>query len=208
MSQIQSMLYEPFRHWADRKSLYFFSDPHFGDEDVKLMDKDWISPSEQVERINNAVPKNATLVFLGDIGNPDYIIRIKAEHKVLILGNHDKTSIRKFFDETYNGPLWISQKILLSHEPIEGLTCCLNIHGHDHGGVLRKDEYHLNLAANICGYTPMSIKDIFSSGYLSRIDDIHRIAIDRQKENSLKKKEEKKTSWDDMQLFWDDCFVE
>ena len=39
------------------------------------------------------------------------------------------------FDEIYTGPLFIAEKILLSHEPVYGLPWCLDIHGHDHNNV-------------------------------------------------------------------------
>ena len=33
------------------------------------------------------------------------------------------------------GPVFIAEKILLSHEPVYGLLWFLNIHGHDHNCV-------------------------------------------------------------------------
>ena len=84
------------------------------------------------------------------------------------------------FDEIYTGPLFISDKILLSHEPVHGLPWCLNIHGHDHNGV---EPYvdgckYLNLAANVCGFTPVNLGKLIKSGILSGIRDIHRMTID------------------------------
>ena len=67
------------------------------------MDSDWITPEEQVKIINSMVHKNDTLIHLGDVGNPEWISKLKAGHKVLIMGNHDQ-SIQKFkpyFDEVY-----------------------------------------------------------------------------------------------------------
>lgn len=44
--------------------------------------------------------------------------------------------------EIYTCPLFIADKILLSHEPVHGLTWCLNIHGHDHNNVEKyKEEF-------------------------------------------------------------------
>ena len=37
---------------------------------------------------------------------------------------------------------------------------------------------HLNLAANVCGYTPINLGKIIKSGILSDIDSIHRVTID------------------------------
>ena len=99
---------------------------------------------------------------------------------MLILGNHDrKKDYKDIFDEIYDGPLFIAEKILLSHEPVSGLSWCLNIHGHDHSGI---EDYaegckHLNLAANVCGYTPVSLGKLIKDGILTDIDSIHRITI-------------------------------
>ena len=180
------------------------------------------------------VHKNDTLIHLGDVGNPEWIGKLKAGHKVLILGNHDKgknTYLRKktsditefntfeeqekawdkgeinhmgtnfhrpfiygekivdnhLFDEVYEGCLFISDKILLSHEPVYGLPWCLNIHGHDHNGVEPYKEgcKHINLAANVCGYTPINLGKIINDGVLSGIDSIHRQTIDRATEKKM-----------------------
>lgn len=176
-------LYEPFRHWSEGGSVFILSDLHFDDEDNKLMDAGWITPAEQVAIINSIVCKNDTFVCLGDVGNPRYIPMIKAKKKVLILGNHDtRGAYKDLFDEIYTGPLFIADKILLSHEPIYGLSWCLNIHGHDHSNMesYREDCKHINLAANICKYTPVSLGKLIKSGILADIESIHRKAIDRQ----------------------------
>jgi len=180
-------LYPIFQHWSERGSVYAISDTHFEDSDCKLMNPDWITPEEQVKIINSMVHKNDTLIHLGDVGNPEWISKLKAGHKVLIMGNHDQ-SIQKFkpyFDEVYSGCLFISDKILLSHEPVYGLPWCLNIHGHDHNGIEPYKEgcKHINLAANVCGYTPISLGKIIKDGVLSGIHSIHRQTIDRATEN-------------------------
>ena len=83
-------LYPIFQHWSEKGSVYIISDTHFEDSDCKLMDKNWITPEEQVNIINSIVHKNDTLIHLGDVGNPEWISKLKAGHKVLIMGNHDK----------------------------------------------------------------------------------------------------------------------
>ena len=96
-------------------------------------------------------------------------------------GNHDaKGAYTKDFDEIYAGPIFIAEKILLSHEPVYGLEWCLNIHGHDHNGVeaYREGCKHINLAANVCGYMPLNLGKIIKDGVLSDIPSIHRITID------------------------------
>ena len=78
----------------------------------------------------------------------------------------------------------ISDKIILSHEPIPNINWALNIHGHDHssqGGLHGLFNYYC-VCSNTINYTPVNLKDIINSGVLKEIDSLHRITIDRQKE--------------------------
>ena len=178
-------LYTPFRHWSENGSVYILSDTHFGDADCRLMDPGWISPDWQIEIINKAVMPNDTYVCLGDVGDPVYVQKIRARKKVLVLGNHDRKSLYTgLFDEVYDGPLFIADRILLSHEPVYGLPWCVNIHGHDHANM---EPYapgckHINLAANVCGYTPVSLGKLIKDGLLADIPTIHRLTIDQASE--------------------------
>ena len=99
-----------------------------------------------------------------------FVKQIKARKKILLLGNHDKKKDYKgLFDEIYDGPLLIAEKILLSHEPVYALSWCLNIHGHDHSNIepYKIECKHLNLAANVCGYMPVSLGKLIKEGILS-----------------------------------------
>lgn len=175
-------LYEPFKHWSDGGSVWILSDLHFEDEDCICMDPYWIYPKEQIDIINKKVLKNDTFVCLGDVGNPEWIKKIKAHKKIIILGNHDtKGAVKGYFNEIYSGPLIIADKILLSHEPVYGLPWCFNIHGHVHNKECIGDETHLNLASNVCNYTPVNLGELIKQGILSNISDIHRITIDKAK---------------------------
>ena len=40
-------LYEPFRHWSEKGSVYVLSDLHFDDADCKFMSLDWITPQDR-----------------------------------------------------------------------------------------------------------------------------------------------------------------
>jgi len=183
-------LYAPFRHWSEKGAVFIISDTHFADEDCLYMDPHWITPEEQVALLNKAVGKNDTLIHLGDVGDERYLRRLRAGRKILIKGNHDRVSVvAPYFDEVYDGPLFITPKILLSHEPIEGLPFCLNIHGHDHGAANHDTGggKHINLAANICGYQPLNLGKLIKEGGISDIRDIHRMTIDAANENPLHK---------------------
>ena len=246
-------LYKCFQHWSTGGSIYIYSDPHFEDSDCKIMDTAWPTPAEQIAKINAKVHKGDTLIILGDIGNPEYIKRIKAGYKVLIAGNHDlgltnykktviheireifakyineekyeidvaieRKSFHKYlcekypyakiniqeryefhspfhffdaiiddnlFDEVYGGPLFIGEKILLSHEPID-IPFALNIHGHTHArvGYGFYDLNHFNVCSNTVGFEPQNLSEIIKAGFLKRVETIHRFAIDKASENPI-----------------------
>lgn len=189
-------LYDKFKPWSAGGSVWIFSDPHFEDSDCKLMDLSWISPQKQIDYINKKVMPADTLIILGDIGNPEWVKKIKSRNKILIMGNHDvsRTKFEPYFNEIYEGPVFIAEKILLSHEPILNSNW-LNIHGHDHSisdgievmrdprdsafeGLTKKPTVvGINLAANVIGYEPVNLKDIINKGYLNKINSIHRETI-------------------------------
>lgn len=173
-------LYNSFaERWYRGGSVWFYSDPHFGDEEMKHLRKNYISDDEQVKRINSKLGKNDTIVFLGDIGDVSFIKKIKG-YKVLVMGNHDagRSNYEPFFNEIYEGILIIGPKIVLSHEPID-MRFCFNIHGHDHSGWL-KDKNHLNVCAEHIDYTPISLTKLIKEGRFKDIEDIHRVTIDKQ----------------------------
>ena len=183
-----STLYDKFKHWSEKGSVYIYSDPHFQDNDMLLLRKPNVIDDEQLQRINKTISKNDTLILLGDIGDETYLAKIRRCYKVLILGNHDKGKQRyqEYVDEIYEGPLFISDKLLLSHEPIN-LEFAYNIHGHDHSNYYDNAlnaERHLNVCAEYIDFTPVRLNDIVTSGVLKRIDNIHRIAIDNASSKS------------------------
>lgn len=190
---IQS-LYEPFKHWSDSGSIWLISDPHFEDTDTKLMNPNWIDVNEHIKIINNMVYKNDTLVCLGDCGNLERFNDIKCKNRVLIKGNHDDKSNSKYikyFQEVYKGALFISDQILLSHEPIYGLKFCINIHGHEHNGVYdytdKEGGRHLNIASDVIGYVPFNLGQGIKNGLIAGLPTIHRLVIDRAIENPIHK---------------------
>ena len=91
------------------------------------------------------------------------------------------------FNEVYDGPLWISQKLVLSHEPLSicfdttNAPIAFNIHGHDHSGKYY-DDCHLNICQNVFGYEPLNLKSFIKKGFLSSIPSIHRATINYQRE--------------------------
>ena len=217
-----------FDHWHKEGTLYIYSDPHFDDAELAAGLPNRPSAEEQVKMINSKVGKKDTIIFLGDIGNVEWIKKIRG-YKVLIMGNHDagrtnyerviaherfefdrceegvrdamarlypdcKYSVEEgygfhapfewwdayadnqLFDEVFEGPVMLGEKLILSHEPVD-IPWAFNIHGHDHAGAKRKN--HLNVCADVIGYMPVNMNQFMKSGALSHIETIHRETIDK-----------------------------
>jgi calcineurin-like phosphoesterase family protein len=83
-------LYDIFAHWyhEGKGTIYFYSDPHFSDDEMKYLRKNYIGDEEQIKRINSKIGKYDTLVILGDIGDAEWVRKIRG-YKVLVMGNHD-----------------------------------------------------------------------------------------------------------------------
>lgn len=123
-------------------------------------------PAEEREKIvNKAVAIMNDPEKIKDM-SPAGCFRIKKED------NH-------LFDEVYEGPLFISKKILLTHEPVD-FQFAFNIHGHDHSNRSYKDCKHLNVCCEHVNYKPVSLNRLIKEGTFGKIEDIHRHAIDDQ----------------------------
>ena len=120
----------------------------------------------------------------------------EALNKIKILRPNCKYSIRKeirfhypfevwvveadncLFSEVYEGPLMISSKLILSHEPIDCAGWAYNVHGHIHARSRKNDECHYNVCADCHDYLPLNLNQFLKSGNLSKISSIHRQTID------------------------------
>lgn len=168
-------LYPTFRRWSEKGAVWIISDTHFEDPDCKYMDPNWPSPEEYIKKIKG-IGKNDTVIHLGDVGNPEWMKKIKG-YKVLIMGNHDETATKfePYFNEIYTGPLIISEKILLSHEPMYPFGM-YNIHGHVHGGYNGIGSF--NCAADVVHYKKINLaEDIINKGLLREVTSRHRLAV-------------------------------
>lgn len=234
-------LYKMFDRWHKEGTLYIYSDPHFDDAELAAGLPNRPSAEEQVKMINSKVGKKDTIIFLGDIGNVEWVKKIRG-YKVLIMGNHDagRTNYERIkyhecfeierskedvidsmkrlypnclyaafesygfhapfewwdvyadnqlFDEVFEGPVMLGEKLILSHEPVD-VPWAFNIHGHDHMGAKRRN--HLNVCADVIGYTPVNMNQFMKSGALSRIETIHRETIDKATERKAKRGGKKK----------------
>ena len=80
------------------------------------------------------------------------------------------------FDEVYEGPLMIAEKLILSHEPVD-VPWAYNLHGHDHQGHKRKN--HTNVCVDVTGYQPINMNQWMKSGAMAHVETIHRDTIDK-----------------------------
>lgn len=203
---INSLYKEYADRWSSTGSVYIISDTHFGDPDCKLMDPNWISPQEHIQIIKADVHRNDTLIHLGDVGNAAYLDELKC-YKVLITGNHDVLSkVASHFDEVYTGPLFIADRLVLSHEPIQGLEgFAMNIHGHNHSPTHDKVHYisnHINLASNVYHFKLFPLGPMIKGGLLSQIPNYHRVTIDKATEKK-NREELYKEAWQQYQKeYW------
>lgn len=173
-------LYNCFESWFHGGTVWFYADPHFADEEMKYLRKNYIGDEEQIARINSKIGKNDTIVILGDIGDKEWLRKIRG-YKVLLLGNHDAgaTNYLGYADEVYEGPLWISEKILLSHEPID-FPFVFNIHGHVHGAPTMGTN-HFNCCAELIDYTPVPLSFFLKNGMIKNTISLHRATINQAK---------------------------
>lgn len=139
---------------------------------------------EEIETFNSAevslddLDKIQKLGF-GFVHEPDKIKELGLDKYF-----HKKVTDNHLFDEVYEGPLMISEKVMLSHEPLNLPNCIFNIHGHDHSNWFVGDN-HLNVCAEHIDYTPINLLSLFKNGHFKSVEDIHRITIDRATEKKL-----------------------
>ena len=173
--------------WAGH-TVWCISDTHFGDEDLRAGMPNRPSDEELVRRINAKVGRKDTLLLLGDCGNPEFVRQLRG-YKVLIAGNHEPglSAFDEIFDEIYSGALIIGEKIILSHEPIPGISWAMNIHGHNHNKNSKNDVNHFNVCADVIGYEPINFNQWLKVGHLSKIQTLHRQIIDGATERKKKR---------------------
>ena len=94
---------------------------------------------------------------------------------------YERIVSNNLFDEVYEGNLYISDKIKLSHAaaPEAGY---INLHGHDHS---HNDGYCF--AAEHINYTPVCLKKIFESGALGKTTSFRRSTVDKAIERKAKR---------------------
>jgi len=137
--------------------IWILSDLHFGHSYILNLERTMFKSIEEHDNVifNNlkkTISSEDTFLCLGDLGKnwEKYIKKLKC-YKVLILGNHDNDTeekYKKFWNEVYDGPLFLNKYCVCSHEPVQISDHFLNIHGHLHGTKLDEEKY-INVSAAV-----------------------------------------------------------
>lgn len=193
-------------------NVYFISDTHFGSEKlIKIENRPFSSVDEMnyaiINNWNQTVGKDDTVIHLGDVAYEDidyfklsHIINQLNGHKILIMGNHDKYTTKKYwesvFHEVYDYPIIYNHWYMLSHEPLymNAHMPYVNIFGHVHSNPTYKDYSCSGFCACVerIGYKPINFTYI---QYLIKIskDSCNIPPIERAKE--IFKKADKKNGF-------------
>lgn len=81
-------VYDIFNERWCNQTVWIYSDPHFGDEELAAGIPNRPSDEEQIKKINSKVGRKDTLIILGDVGDIKCAKQLRG-YKVLICGNHD-----------------------------------------------------------------------------------------------------------------------
>lgn len=158
--------------------IFFTGDQHFCHEAAtKFVHREYPSTKEMnqdiILRWNYSVGKDDTVYVLGDFffGTDFKALRTITQalhgNKILIRGNHDTMSPKAYiqcgFYKYYDVPILLANDLLLSHEPVAGITGdgLLNIHAHTHGKKFAfQSPKHLCVSLECTERRPLSYKEV------------------------------------------------
>lgn len=184
-------VYDIFQEkWKDYQTFFLISDTHFKEKDLEEAYPERPTAEKFVRLINSKVGRKDIICCLGDCGDLECWKKIRG-YKILIAGNHDEglTKYRDVFQEIYQGPVMLGEKLIFSHEPIVGIDWAYNVHGHNHNGPISTDAYHLNINcdANKC-YLPINFNVMLRKGLIAQVKSLHRKTIDTASVRKRKRK--------------------
>lgn len=113
----------------------------------------------------------STLWFLGDFGNIQYlwifdVFRSMGHEVHFLYGNHDSLGdydeIQRYVDYVHLYPVYLSQKLIVSHYPVAVYKDSINVCGHLHGAKL-SDPNHLVASIHVADYKPITQKNLDST---------------------------------------------
>lgn len=155
--------------------LFVISDTHFEhDNIVRYCDRPFEHNEIMVERWNNTVGADDTVLHLGDFAFGgivvvrDYLSVLNGK-KLLLRGNHDRAAHGSYLDAGFaevfrDSSIKIAAypRLVFSHKPLDVSELdpgVLNVHGHTHNTTV-DDRRHLNLSVECTSYTPVPIETV------------------------------------------------
>ena len=155
-------------HWDGYKGIITFERTCF--PDIKTHNQTII---DMIVQLTNKLKPEDEVWNLGDFGSLDYLylsdmIRDTGAKSIFLYGNHDKQEnlslFKQHFDEVYLYPVYLSQKLVVSHYPVAVWNDSVNVCGHLHGAKLQTSN-HICASIHVANYQPISdnhINAIFS----------------------------------------------
>lgn len=159
--------------------IYFISDFHFGHSNILNFERKQFNNITEhdnyiINEYNKVIKKDDIVYILGDLGcagygtTRDYLqqcfLKLNGK-KIIVAGNHDRYPA-SFYEtlqgvvDFYNHPVYLSKRIVVSHEPVKVDDDVINGHGHLHGAILNLKNY-VCVSAHVINYKPLSFKTIF-----------------------------------------------
>lgn len=118
-----------------------------------------------IQRYNSMVKSRDHVIFLGDLGKENYLKKYLPKlkgKKSVILGNHDTLPLsfyQKYFKTVYQTPVFIHERIVLSHEPVPVEPGVINGHGHTHY-IFLDSPLHFNLCIEHTDFAPVHVNTL------------------------------------------------
>lgn len=155
---------------------YFSSDWHIGEESIIEWERTQFYSIEEhnlaifkfVQNLVEKIKPGDNFYMLGDYGDTDRLWYIEeltraGAHTIFIAGNHDKLAdkekFEKYFDEVYWHPIYLSERIIVSHFPQAVWEGQISVHGHVHNGYIANSAY-INCNIHYNNYKPITDKHI------------------------------------------------
>lgn len=134
---------------------FFTSDPHFSHKNIIKWGRPQFKTIEEhdeflvskFEEWAYKLKHSDKFFVLGDWGNTDFLPIMSNFncYTILIMGNHDAhkdiDKFKHYFDKVYEYPVFISDKICVSHVPQNVFDDQINVYGHLHGNIIDKINY-------------------------------------------------------------------
>lgn len=159
---------------------YFISDLHFGHyyngRGIITFERTQFKTIEEhdnyieniIKELCDKLKPNDEVWNLGDFGSLTKLytvnwIKATGAKAYFLYGNHDRQSdlsqFEHYFDQVFLYPIFLSQKLVISHYPVAVFPDTINIHGHLHSAKLYPINY-VNASIHVANYHPISERNL------------------------------------------------